>query len=178
MPVTMQDVRAILDPEEPRYDAIAGLGPDALPYLQAIVQGADPMLASKAVYAASLLEADIGVDVVATAASSDDPIVRVAAAAAAKNLGSEAAESVLVGLVADDDAGVRKVARSAAGDGSPVEIPDGGATSGSVGPSEDVSSLGSLMPGERPSARMAGESIGLMPGEEERGGMPGSGMPG
>ena len=117
MAVSMHDVRRVLDPEEPSYEAAAKLGTEALPHLQALVAGADPMLASKATYAASLLEGAAGEDVVRTAAQSDDPVVRVAAAAAARNLPAESASDVLAQLVRDADSGIRKVARASAARG-------------------------------------------------------------
>jgi HEAT repeat protein len=118
MTVSMDDVRRILDPEEPDYDAAAELGTGALPHLQAIVAGDDPMLASKAAYAASMLEGDAGQDVVQAAAHSTEPLVRVAAAAAARNLPAPSARDVLSDLAADDDPGVRKVARASSPDSS------------------------------------------------------------
>jgi HEAT repeat protein len=114
MTVSMEDVRRVLDPEEPDYEAAAQLGSDALPHLEALVAGDDPMLASKAAYAASLLEGATGQEVVRVAARSDDPMVRVAAAAAARNLPAQSAKDVLAGLVTDDDPGIRKVARASA----------------------------------------------------------------
>jgi hypothetical protein len=110
--VSMQDVRRVLDPEEPDYAAVAQLGTDSLPHLRTLVQGDDPMLASKSAYAASLLEGDQGQDVILTAARSDDPVLRVAAACAASNLPAASAADVLGGLAGDRDAGVRKVALS------------------------------------------------------------------
>ncbi|HET9650017.1 MAG TPA: hypothetical protein VFP34_17540 [Microlunatus sp.] len=112
MTVSMEDVRKVLDPDEPDYAAASQLGEDALPHLEELVRGDDPMLASKATYAASLISG--GADAVATAADSADPIVRVAAAAAARNLPSDRAEQVLRRLTEDDDPGIRKVARTSA----------------------------------------------------------------
>lgn len=112
MSVSMEDVRKVLDPDEPDYAAAAQLGEDALPHLEELVRGNDPMLASKATYAASLISG--GADAVATAADSEDPIVRVAAAAAARNLTPERAEPLLRRLSDDEDAGIRKVARASA----------------------------------------------------------------
>src|SRR5262245_46638628 len=112
MAVSMSEVRALLDPEEPKYQEVAALGSAALPHLRKLAGNPDPMIASKATYAASLLEGSTGADVVRTAAQHTDSIVRVAAAAAAANLPTEAASEVLGDLVADQDAGVRKVARS------------------------------------------------------------------
>jgi HEAT repeat protein len=108
----MEAVRKVLDPDEPDYAAAAELGEDALPHLEELVRGDEVMLASKATYAASLISG--GADVVATAADSEDPVIRVAAAAAARNLPPERAEPVLLRLSDDDDAGIRKVARASA----------------------------------------------------------------
>jgi HEAT repeat protein len=118
MPVSMEDVRRVLDPEEPNYEAAADLGPEALPHLEALVAGDDPMLASKAAYAASMFEGAAGQEIVRAAAQSDDPVVRVAAAAAARNLPAPSAREVLAGLVTDDDPGIRKVARASAPEGT------------------------------------------------------------
>jgi HEAT repeat protein len=114
MAVSMEDVRRVLDPEEPNYEAAAKLGTEALPHLQALVAGKDSMLASKAAYAASMLQGAAGEDVVRTAARSHDLVVRVAAAAAARNLPPEAASDVLAELVDDEDPGISKVARASA----------------------------------------------------------------
>ncbi|MGF0174465.1 hypothetical protein ACQF36_29360 [Streptomyces sp. Marseille-Q5077] len=118
--VSMQDVRRVLDPEEPDYAAMAWLGTDSLPHLRTLVQGDDLMLASKSAYAASLLEDDQGQDVILSAAQSDDPVLRVAAASAAANLPAASAANVLAGLASDGDAGVRKVALSSV----PPDVPD------------------------------------------------------
>lgn len=48
MTVTMNDVRAQLDPDEPNYDAAVQPGAEALPVLEQLVRGDDPMLAAKA----------------------------------------------------------------------------------------------------------------------------------
>lgn len=112
MPVSMEDVRRVLDPDEPDYLVAAELGADALPHLEELIAGDDVMLASKATYAASLM--DGGAGAVATAAASKDPILRVAAAAGAKNLPVEQIQQMLRRLSDDDDDGVRKVARTSA----------------------------------------------------------------
>jgi hypothetical protein len=116
----MQDVRRVLDPEEPNYAAIAQLGTDSLPHLRTLLQSDDPMLASKSAYAASVLEGDQGQDVILEAARSDDPVLRVAAAGAAANLPATSAADVLGGLAGDTDAGVRKVAMLSV----PPDVPD------------------------------------------------------
>lgn len=185
MAVTMNDVRAALDPEEPNYERAAKLGAEALPHLQALVNSGDTMLASKATYLASLIKDGKSTDIVATAAQSDDPAVRVAAAAAASNLTASGASPILEELVGDPDPGVRKVARTSVpakptaaltkklediGDEDEADV-DGLADQGgpvSLGsmPGEasedDPASAGSTMPGER---------AGGMPGEQQK--MPG-----
>lgn len=109
----MKRVRAALEPEDPDYAAAAQLGPDTVPHLQTLIQGDDPMLASKAVYLASLIQDERTPDLFRQAAQHDDPVIRVAAASAARNMDAPVASEILVELVADDDPGVRKVARKA-----------------------------------------------------------------
>lgn len=122
MPVTMEQVRAALDPDEPDYAQARRLGPEALPHLSEIVAAGDPMLASKATYLAGLIAAEGSADVVSQAAQSEDPVLRVAAAGAARNLPPQDASDILVGLVADDDVGVRKVALTSASPEATAEL--------------------------------------------------------
>ena len=114
MPLTMEDVRKALTPDEPNYARARELGPDAIPFLrQLIVQS--PPLATKAVYLAGLIGSDSGTKTVADAARSHDAAIRVAAAAAARELERGPASSILDLLLGDADRGVRQRAlRSAA----------------------------------------------------------------
>jgi len=185
MAVTMKDVRAALDPEEPNYERAAKLGAEALPHLQKLVSSGDSMLASKATYLASLIKDEKSPDIVASAARSDDPAVRVAAAAAASNLTAAGASPILEELVGDADAGVRKVARtsvpakpSAALASRLDDLGDEGeGTAGEpAGPPEPIG-MGT-MPGETNEgdpgtigSTMPGERAGGMPGEQQK--MPG-----
>jgi HEAT repeats len=182
MAVTMKQVRATLDPEEPDYDQVAKLGAGALPHLEALVNSGDTMLASKAAYAAGLIKSPKSAEVVDTAAHSDDPAVRVAAAAAASNLPAKGASAVLSSLIGDPDPGVRKVAREAVPDSAPAELmqmlEEAGEEAGE--PEMDEGSAGAAvgpMPGEaeaEPGAvgqTMPGEQPGGMPGEQQK--MPG-----
>jgi hypothetical protein len=183
MAVTMKQVRAVLDPEEPDYASGAALGPEALPHLDALVNAGDQMLASKAAYLASLIADPRSADVVQKAARSANPAVRVAAAAAAPNL-KAGGEEVLRGLAGDPDGGVRKVARTKLGDDAlpPDDLGDA-ATARTAGgaadrvvfglmPGEEAQGAGGAMPGAS-SARMPGEPQaghgGLMPGERPGG---------
>ena len=113
MTVTMKQVRQHLDPEEPNYPEAAKLGSEAIPHLEALVRSAEPMLASKATFLASMILSEGSEQVVRTAAQSPEPIVRVAAAAAVRNLHTEAAARLMPLLGNDTDEGVRKVAARA-----------------------------------------------------------------
>jgi len=110
MPVTMEQVRQALEPDELNYHEAARLGPEAVPHLLALVRGPDPMLAAKATYLASLIRSADSVRVTEEAARHSDPVVRVAAASAARNLSGKDASAVLDRMLADPDLGVRKVA--------------------------------------------------------------------
>jgi hypothetical protein len=189
MAVTMEDVRAALDPEEPNYQEAAKLGPDTLPHLEVLVRATEVMLASKAAYLASLVEGEKSAEIVTIAAQSDDPTVRIAAAAAAGNLTASEASTVLVDLVDDADVGVRKVARASVPDTPGGDLAQkleqlGDGPELTAEPTVDVGMVPSgtgLMPGEAGtggssgivSSTMPGEGLGAMPGEQQT--MPGGG---
>lgn len=107
MPVTLQQVVTQLDREEPNYAEAVRLGPDALPHLATLVQGADLGLAAKAASLAGMLDAPGSPAVLTIAAQHRDPVVRVAAAAAAQRLRA-IPPALADGLLADQDPGVRK----------------------------------------------------------------------
>lgn len=124
MPVTMQQVLAELDNDEPDYSALSALGPDALPHLDMIVEADDPLRASKATYAASLIGGTDSIDLLRKAAEHQDPQVRVAAAHGLRNSAAEAPTEVVGRLLDDADVGVRKIALSTAGDLDRAELRD------------------------------------------------------
>ena len=107
MPVTMEQVVNQLDRDEPDYGQAARLGSDALPHVMALIQGDNPDLAAKAASLAGLINVDQSAAVLERAAQHSEPVVRVAAAAAAKHLTSIPA-SLVMDLLNDSDAGVRK----------------------------------------------------------------------
>jgi HEAT repeat protein len=110
MAITMKDVRAWLDPEEPNYAGAAkALGAAALPFLLELVRGGDLGLASKAASLASMIPSDKSVDVLEAAAATSEPVLRVAAAAGLGRLKPAHAERLLDRLKTDADPGVRKV---------------------------------------------------------------------
>jgi hypothetical protein len=55
--VTMKQVLALLDVDEPVYAEAAGLGAGALVHVEALIEGPDPMLASKAAFLAGMIAA-------------------------------------------------------------------------------------------------------------------------
>lgn len=113
MAVTMSQVLAELDKDEPNYSAAASLGPDALPHLRQITEAADVMRASKATYLAGLIGGAQATSIVEQAIAHNDPIVRVAAAHAFGS-GLDAPAPLLERLLDDADVGVRKLAVRAA----------------------------------------------------------------
>jgi HEAT repeat protein len=110
MPVTMEQVRAALDPEEPDYEKAAKLGPETLPHLEKLIARKDPHLASKAASLAGMIKDERAARVVEKAAKHEDARVRVAAAHSAQYLSPPDASRVLVAALADKDVGVQKVA--------------------------------------------------------------------
>lgn len=110
MTITLEQVRAALEPEEPNYERAARFGPEALPHLQTLIRTGDAMLASKAAYLAGVIRDEGSAEVLKEAARSEHPTVRVAAAAAARHLNVAASSEVLQALLSDGDTGVRKVA--------------------------------------------------------------------
>jgi HEAT repeat protein len=113
MAVTSEQVRAVLDRDEPDYEEAAKLGPDALPLLQRYVESGDPTLAPKAAYLAARIGGSQAEPILELAATSSDSSVRAAAAYGARHLRPEQAEAVLLTLIDDDDPAVRKTALQA-----------------------------------------------------------------
>lgn len=111
MAITLEQVRAALEPEEPDYQkAAAALGTEALPHLERLIVGDHSMIASKAAYLAGMIGTEQSVPALTRAAHSGDVVVRIAAAAAARNLPSQSASDLLLTLVDDADTGVQKTA--------------------------------------------------------------------
>jgi len=110
MALKLKDVRALLEPEEPDYAEAAKLGPEALPFLEKLIESKDPGIASKAVSLAGFIGHPDSARVLEKAAQSENPVLRVTAANAARYLPSEQASGVLLALVEDQDAGVQKMA--------------------------------------------------------------------
>ena len=115
MPVTMQQVLAEIDKDEPNYGAAAQLGPDALPHLKMIIEANDPLKSAKAAYAASLIGGPESIGALRKAADHPDPQVRIAVAHGLQNLAGAAPTDLVMKSLNDSDSGVRKLALSTAG---------------------------------------------------------------
>ena len=114
MAVTLAQVRAMLDAEEPNYAALARLGPQILPHLQTLIASGDEYFATKAASLASRINDERATAVLRDAAKHASPRVRLAVAGAIKNVARPAAAGVLMALLDDRDPGVRKTALKAA----------------------------------------------------------------
>lgn len=111
MAVTIEEVRDLLNAEEPDYPRLAALfGQEALPHLDAMIAGADVGLAAKAASLAGVIGGEGSMAVLDHAAQHEHRVVRVAAAAATRHVDSSVGAPVLLRLLDDDDAGVRRVA--------------------------------------------------------------------
>lgn len=145
MTVSWPTVKRRLKSDEPDYAALAAsIDEKALAGLARLARDADPLMAAKATYLASLVASPASVQVIAVAAQRAEAPVRVAAAAALSNvLDAEAdmsdeslsdrrwvrdrsaiAVETLRKLVDDPDPGVRKFAEKSAR-GRPEVAADG-----------------------------------------------------
>jgi HEAT repeat protein len=115
MSVTMQQVLAEIDREEPDYPTLARFGADALPHLKLIAGADDPLKASKAAYAATLIGGAGATELLRVAAEHHDPQVRIAVAHGLQNMGQAAPSDLVLKALGDADAGVRKRALGTAG---------------------------------------------------------------
>lgn len=105
--VTMEEVRAQLEREEPNYAEAAQLGPGVLPHLLVLVRDDDPLLASKAAYLTTLIRDPRALAGVEVAARSPHPVVRVATAGGLRNL-ADVPEGLWDRMLRDPDVGVRQ----------------------------------------------------------------------
>jgi hypothetical protein len=110
MSMTIDQVLEAIYPEEPSYVQAAELGPDALPLLDRIAQGDDPMLASKAVYLAGSIGGGESLEILKKAVKSREVTIRIAAAAATALYQPQQSKEILSSLLRDKDINVRKVA--------------------------------------------------------------------
>jgi HEAT repeat protein len=112
MAVTRDQVVTALLPDEPRYDAAAQLGTEALPHLMELVRGEDPNLASKAASLATRIKDEESLRVLSQASEHPHVVVRIAAAAELYRLGSLGISDLVLRSLQDSDPQVRLVAVS------------------------------------------------------------------
>ena len=115
MSITMQQVLAEIDREEPNYAAFAALGADALPHLQMIVEANDPLRSAKAAYAASMIGGSGAIKLLQAASDHHEPQVRMAVAQGLQNLAKATPSDLVLKSLGDVDPGVRKLALRTAG---------------------------------------------------------------
>lgn len=110
MTLTLEDVKRMLEAEEPNYAVAATLASDAMPHLEALAKGPAESLAARAISFASRTNDPRAAELVRWAATSPSLRVRTQAAYGARHLPEADAAAVLTTLVDDADAGVRGVA--------------------------------------------------------------------
>jgi len=113
MAITLEQVRALLAADEPNYLALARLGPQLLPHLRSLIASRDEHYASKAAALASRIDDERAVQVLRDAAKSPSPLVRLAVAGGIRKSRRPSAAGVLMALLNDSDAGVRRLAMKA-----------------------------------------------------------------
>jgi hypothetical protein len=111
MAVTMQEVIDALTRFEPDYSEVEEFGSEALPHLEILVKTAEPLLASKAVSMASMIEDTRSINILMIAARSKFRQVRVAAAYGSRNLRIPEVNKVLNNLKDDQDENIRNISR-------------------------------------------------------------------
>lgn len=110
MSLTFDELYLMLSSEEPDYPAIALLlDASSAPHLKRMAEDDNVMLATKAVYAASLLPGGDSEQIVEKASVSPVPQMRIASASALVNLPAASRNKLAVRLLDDSDLGVEKL---------------------------------------------------------------------
>lgn len=111
MALTPLELRLRLSSDEPDYGQLAPQIDDALvPALAQLANDPDPMLASKAVYLASLVNKPRAHQIVEAASDSPRPLVRIASASALVNLPDSVRNPIADKLLDADDVSLQKLA--------------------------------------------------------------------
>lgn len=115
MAVSLAQLKAMLDVDEPDYGALAERAAGAMNHLRKLAASPDASLASKAVSLAGFIDDAGSVAIVESAARSREPLIRVAAAHAASLMSDRPETARVVSKLLDDaDIGVVKTATRAA----------------------------------------------------------------
>lgn len=110
MAKTMTEIRDQLSDLEPTESTYAGLGEEDVELLLSLMRGEEEVLAERAVYALARIESDTARTALHTAARDQRMGVRIAAAVSAGDLPPSQSDEILLGLLHDDQAAVRKFA--------------------------------------------------------------------
>jgi hypothetical protein len=110
MAVTMEQVVAALQPDEPDYAGASSFGTDAIPFLDTLIQGSDLMLAAKAAYLVGVIGGPRSGPILMRAAANANPLIRAAVAGAVVHLPIELSGPVIGRLLDDEHADVRRLA--------------------------------------------------------------------
>ena len=114
MAVAINQLRLLLDADEPDYPALARLGPSALPQLAQLAKDRSEYVAANAASLAGLIGGDGAMAAIESAARSRSPLVRTAAADALQRVQGPKVAGMIAALLNDRDKGVRKFAIKAA----------------------------------------------------------------
>jgi HEAT repeat protein len=111
MSMTREEMQIALSRDEPDYAELAGrLDASDLPLLREFAASEDLMLATKAVYLASLVPGDeAAADIVDAAARSQNELLRIAAASALSNIASERRNGIALTLIDDSSIEIQKL---------------------------------------------------------------------
>ena len=116
MPKTQAEIRRQLGVIESDERMFAGLGPEDVDVLKALLDDEEAWLAARSVHALSRIDADDARAAVRAAAGSSRMELRTAAAVAAPRLPTDLSDAVLGALLKDTSAAVRKFAVAAVSD--------------------------------------------------------------
>lgn len=110
MAMTLEQLRILLSNEEPDYIKIAAsLDASDTAHIKQLAADQDEMLASKAVYLASLAVDPTASDIVIDAADSDRKRIKISAASANANLSDSKKNRVAEKLIDCDDVSIQKL---------------------------------------------------------------------
>ena len=101
----LRDQLSAIEPDDSIYD---GIGPSEIPQLEQLLQHNEAWMAARAVFALSRLSDNRVVTLLSRAAVDPRTEIRVAAAASVTNVKPNDANDLLLKLLTDADAGVRK----------------------------------------------------------------------
>jgi len=122
MTLSLQELHDRLSAIEPTEEIYAGIDEEEIPALEQLLQFEEAWLASRAAYALARVGGARAAEALGKAAEDRRPEVRIAVADSAQHLPREVSDSLVAGLLADGNAGVRKFALRAASDESGSEV--------------------------------------------------------